>query len=221
MKEYFEILQNCSLFEGVSSDDLPGMLSCLGANVKHINKGELIISEGDEAKYIGIVLDGSAQIEQTDYFGNRSITSALQATDIFGETFACAGVGKMPLDVVCLEDADVMFIDCIRITHSCSNACDFHRQIIYNMMRVMAQKNLVFHRKIEIVSKRSTREKLLAYLNAEVKQRGTNSFEIPYDRQQLADYLLVERSGLSCEIGKLRAEGIIECRKNRFTLLTK
>ena len=122
-------------------------------------------------------------------------------------------------DVIASENTEVMFIDCDRITRSCTNSCEFHRQIIYNLMRVVARKNLMFHQKIEITSKRTTREKLLAFLMIQAKKHQSRSFEIAYDRQELADYLQVERSGLSAEISKLRKEGIIDNRKNHFVLL--
>ncbi|MBQ8558470.1 MAG: Crp/Fnr family transcriptional regulator [Tyzzerella sp.] len=219
MKKYFEILRKCSLFDDIADENLMAMLGCLGASVKNFHKKEMIMAEGEPAIYIGILLTGAAQIEQTDYYGNRSIVAGLQPSELFGETFACAGVKTMPVDVVANEDTEIMFIDCLRITQSCSNACEFHRQMIYNLMKVVATKNLVFHQKIVITSKRSTREKLMAYLLLQAKKNDSNSFGIPYDRQGLADYLGVERSGLSAEISKLRKEGMIECKRNHFELL--
>lgn len=216
MEKYLEILRKCSLFNGIEDENLIGMLGCLRAKVNHYEKNEAVIAEGEPAKYVGIVLSGGVQIEQTDYYGNRSIVAAIEPSELFGESFACAGVKRIPVDVVAKEESEIMFVDCLRITQSCSNACSFHQQIIYNLMKVVATKNLMFHQKIEITSKRSTREKLMTYLLLQAKKHNSNSFEIPYDRQGLADYLEVERSGLSAEIGKLRKEGVIECRKGWF-----
>lgn len=112
-----------------------------------------------------------------------------------------------------------MLLDCGRITRACSNACTFHQQIIFNLLRIIAGKNLEFHQKIEILSRRTTREKLMNYLMQQGKKCGSSEFYVPYDRQELADYLEVDRSGLSVEIGKLRREGIVENRKNYFRLL--
>ncbi len=112
-----------------------------------------------------------------------------------------------------------MFIDCRRIMHSCSNVCGFHQQMIFNLMKNLALKNIMFHQKIEITSKRSTKEKLMTYLNLQAKKHKSNKFFIPFNHQELADFLEVERSGLSAEISKLRKEGIIESEKNRFTIL--
>ena len=123
------------------------------------------------------------------------------------------------MDVSAAEASEIMIIDCSHILHTCKNNCEFHQRLIFNLMRDIAQKTIIFHRKIEITSKRTTRDKLMTYLSIMAKETGTSIFEIPFDRQELADYLDVERSGLSSEISKLRAEGIIECEKNKFRLL--
>lgn len=219
MKEYFNVLRRCALFSDIEDENLPAMLSCLNAVVKSFGKKQTILAEGEPARYICIVLTGSAQIEQTDYFGNRSIVARVLPSELFGEAFACAGAESIPVNVTALEDTQILFIDCLRITLQCSNNCSFHRQMIYNLMKVVATKNLIFHQKIQITSKRTTREKLLAFLHLQAKQHDSSRFEVPYDRQELADYLQVDRSGLSAEISKLRREGIIKSHKNRFELL--
>lgn len=219
MKKYLEILQHCSLFEDISPVDLLTMLDCLDAQVRRFEKRALLVVEGDEAVRIGIVLEGAVCIEQTDYFGSRTIVGRVGPGELFGESFACAGVSAMPLDVTAAEACTVLFVDRSRILRTCCNACAFHQQLIYNLMRTMARKNLAFHQRLSITAQRTTREKLLAYLALQAKQAGSSSFCIPFDRQQLADYLLVERSGLSAEISRLRAEGVLECRRNHFTLL--
>lgn len=219
MKKYFSTLRRCPLFEGISDEDLLPMMSCVGGKVKKFLKKENIFSEGDCARQVGIMLGGKAQIVRVDYFGNRSIMESVSEAELFGESFACGGASEIPVDVVATEDCEVLLMDCERITRACSNACSFHQQLIFNLMKVMAVKNLRFHQKIEITSKRTTREKLMTYLMLEAKKNHSDSFEIPYDRQELADYLEVERSGLSAEIGKLRREGVLLSEKNRFTLL--
>ena len=143
----------------------------------------------------------------------------IEPTQIFGESFACADEKKMPVDIVASEDSEILMVDCQRVIHSCSNACDFHRHIIFNLLKIVAKKNILFNQKIEITSKRTTREKLLTYLLQQAKKTGSDEFSIPYDRQELADYLEVDRSGLSVEIGKLKKEGIIDNRKNIFKML--
>lgn len=219
MKKYFEILRKCPLFQGIADSDLFMMLECLGARVVQFRKKETIIAEGQPAKYIGIILTGSAQIVRVDYFGNRSIVADIRPPELFGESFACANVSAIPIDVVAAEDTEAMLIDCLRVTQPCGSSCRFHQQMVYNLLKIMATKNLMFHQKIEITSKRTTREKLMAYLLLQAKKNNSTSFEIPYNRQELADYLEVERSGLSVEISKLCRQGIIEAEKKSFKIL--
>ncbi len=219
MKKYFEVLQKCPLFRQIEEEKLDTLLHCLGARVETFGKKYTIIAEGNPAKYIGIVLSGSAQIVRNDYYGNRSIVTGVEPSEVFGEAFACAEVPAIPVTIVANEPCEVMLIDCNHIMHTCSNACGFHQQLIFNLMKDLAEKNIQFHQKLEITSKRSTREKLMAYLLLQAKKAGNNRFEIPFDRQELADYLEVDRSGLSAEISKLRREGILKSEKKQFELL--
>ena len=159
------------------------------------------------------------QISQVDYYGNRSILSNVAPSQVFAESFACAELGSVPVTITANEPCEVMLIDCAHILHTCSNNCGFHRQLIFNLMKSLAEKNVMFHQKIEITSKRSTREKLMSYLMMQAKAEKSSSFDIPFDRQALADYLEVDRSGLSAEISKLRKEGVLRSRKNHFELL--
>lgn len=219
MERFFPVLENCPLFDGILPHDLSAMLSCLGTRVTRIRKNQIIFSEGDPANYVGIVLSGSARIVKEDFYGNRSIVARIEPAGLFGESFACAGVNTLPVSVIAAEDSEVMIIDCRRITHCCTNACEFHNRMIFNLLKVVATKNLAFNQKIDIISKRTTREKLMTYLMSQAKLHGSNTFTIPYDRQALADYLAVERSAMSAEISKLRKDGVILCEKSRFTLL--
>lgn len=219
MKKYLEVLKKCPLFFGIDDESLLRMLTCLGAKVDSFDKKYTIFREGTPAKYVGIVLSGEAQITQNDYYGNRTILSNIKPSELFAEAFAAAGVTSMPVSVIASQQSEIMFIDCAHILHTCQNGCGFHHQLIYNLMKDLADKSIMFHQKIDIISKRTTREKLFSYLMVCSKKAGKTSFTIPFDRQELADYLGVDRSGLSVEISKLRAEGILESRKNHFKLL--
>ena len=218
MKKYQKILEKCSLFDGIEAEHLLRMLSCLGARVMQLDEKYTLFTEGSEARYVAVVLSGSVQTVQLDYYGNRSILSEARVGELVGDEFACAEVRSIPVSVIASEACEVMLLDCSHILRTCSNACGFHHRLIYNLMKGLAKKSLDFHRRIEITSKRTTREKLLAYLGACSREAGSESFTIPFDRQELADYLEVERSGLSSEIGKLKREGIIDTRKNWFRL---
>ena len=219
MKKYLRILRNCPLFFGIADEDLLRMLSCMGARVDFYDKKYTIFPEGIRAKYIGILLSGEAQIVRVDYNGNRSIISEIQPSELFGEAFACAQVSSLPVSVIASEPCEVMLVDCSHVLHTCQNGCSFHSQMIYNLMRDLAEKTLKYHKKSEIISGRSTRDKLMNYLTITAREVGSDSFDISFDRQELADYLEVDRSGLSAEIGKLKKEGVLDCRKNHFELL--
>lgn len=221
MKKYLNILKKCPLFYGINEEELLRLLSCLGAVVEQFDKKYTVLREGDSARYIGIVLSGSVQIIQIDYFGNRNIITEIGTSELFGEAFACAEIEKMPVQIIANEPSEIMLIDSAHIIHTCSNACGFHQKLIFNLMKDLSQKTLLFHSKLDIVSKRTTRDKLLAYLFNEAKRKESNSFNIPFDRQELADFLGVDRSGLSVEIGRLKKEGIIDSHKNHFTLIKK
>lgn len=219
--KYLPVLQKCPLFRGVDSVQLPALLECLGAKTLTADKRQTVLREGEPARFVGVVLEGSVQIQQEDYFGNRSILGLAGPGELFGESFACAGTDSLPVSVVAAQESIILLVDCRRVISPCEKACGFHRSILSNLMQVMARKNLAFHQKLQITSRRTTREKLLAYLNAQAKAQGSATFTIPFDRQELADYLGVDRSGLSVEISRLRAEGVLECQKNRFILLEK
>jgi len=219
LKKYLKVLRKCPLFSTIEDDSLLRMLVCLGAKVEFFDKKYTILGEGTPAKYIGIVLSGSAQIAQVDYFGNRSILSEIGPSEVFAEAFACAETKELPVSVIANEPSEVMLIDCSHILHTCQNHCGFHQQLIYNLMKDLAANTLLFHQRIEITSKRSTRDKLMTYLLMQAKKVDSNSFDIPFDRQELADYLEVDRSGLSAEIGKLKKERVIDSYKNHFVLL--
>lgn len=219
MKNNFEILTKCPLFRGIEQNSLVAMLSCLGARVEKYKKAQTVLSEGSQAKYIGIVLAGSIQISRLDYNGNRSILTKLHSSDMLAEAFACSGISALPVEAITTAESEVMLIEVGRITHTCNKNCGFHNKMILNLLQSVSLKNIILNQKIEIISKRNTRQKLMTYLLIEAKKQNSKSFVIPYNRQELADYLEVDRSGLSAEISKLRNEGIIKCDKNAFIVL--
>ncbi|MBQ8237651.1 MAG: Crp/Fnr family transcriptional regulator [Oscillospiraceae bacterium] len=219
MKQFNPVLERCALFDGIRMEDLSAMLGCIGGHTVNVARGQSVYREGDPATHVGMVLSGAVRLVREDFYGNRSIVAHIAPAELFGETYACAGVASLPVSVVADEDSTVLLMDCRRITTTCSSACAFHNRIIHNLLRLVAVKNLVFDQKIQVTSKRTTREKLMAFLLNQAKLHGSNSFTIPYDRQELADYLEVDRSGLSAEISKLRREGVLASDKNQFTLL--
>ena len=148
MKKYMQILKKCPLFSDIGEDSLIKMLSCLGARVLKFEKTFTVFAEGSSAKYIGIVLSGEVQVTNLDYYGNRSIISVMGPSQIFGESFACAELKAIPVSVVASEDSEIMLIDSSHIIHTCQNNCGHHQQLIFNLMRDLAEKSLSFHQKI-------------------------------------------------------------------------
>jgi CRP-like cAMP-binding protein len=167
---------------------------------------------------VGIVLSGAVQVVREDYYGNRSVLTDVGPGELFAEVFACAEVDAMPVSAIARKAGSVMLLDCRRVLTGCARGCASHQQIIHNLLKVVAQKNLELGRKIQFMSQKTTRDKLMAYLLDQAKRQGRPDFTIPYDRQALADFLGVERSAMSTEIGKLRQAGVLESRGSWFCL---
>lgn len=219
MLEYIGIFEKCPLFDGISAAEYSKLLACLHAKTRNYRKNEMIFTEGEKARYIGVVLTGSVQISRTDYFGNRSILATVETAELFGESFACAEVAAIPICAEAQTDTTVLLLEFQKLADTNAPVCGLHGKLIFNLLKITASKNLLLHQKLEITAKRTTKEKLMAYLLLQAKKAGSRCFTVPFDRQALADYLEVDRSGLSVEIGKLRRAGVLKCSKNRFELL--
>ena len=219
MQEFLPILRRTPLFTGVADADILKMLTCLDAQCTAFERRRIIFCEGILPKKMGLVLSGTVLVERVDRNGNRSILQEIGTGGLFGEAFACAGAQSLPVTMVAGEKCKVLSLDAFHVLHTCQQHCPHHQAMIFNLMKELARKNMEFHDRIDITSRRSTREKLLTYLDICSKKEGARRFFIPFDRQELADYLEVDRSGLSAEIGKLRREGVLVSRKNEFELL--
>lgn len=217
MEEYFPLLQTVELFSGITAAELSPLLSCLGAVVNGYARGQAVFASGESIRCFGILLSGQVQVVQNDYYGNRSILGQFGPGDLVGESFACAD-SPLPVDVIATADSEALLIDCRRLASPCEKACGFHHRLVQNMMRVLSRKNIVLTRKMQITSRRTTREKLLAYLAAEAVKNRSHQFEIPFNRQELADYLNVERSAMSVELSRLRSDGLLDFSRNHFVL---
>ena len=220
MREYLALLGQSPLFHGISPQELEGMLPCLGARELRADKHQMIFRAGDPARWVGLVLSGAVHVIQEDYYGNRSLVALLQPPQLFGEAFSCAGVDTLPVTVEAAQDSRILLLDCQRVLTTCDDACVFHRRLVTNLLKVVAAKNLMLTQKLSLLSKRTTREKLMAYLAAEAQRVGSPSFTLSLDRQALADYLGVDRSAMSAELSKLRRDGLLQC-KGRHVVLQK
>jgi len=216
MKKVYGIVRFNPLFNGIGYSEFEQMLRCIDAGTKTFVKGEYLLLSGDLIDYIGLILSGSVRVIKEDVDGNAAILTELAAPEIFGEVFACAGVAHSPVTVQASGDCEVLYLNYRKVISSCSSACHFHSRLIENMLESIAKKTMLMSEKIEILSKRTTREKLLAFFDF---QRGAaKKFAIPYNREELARYLCVDRSAMSNELGKMRDEGLLSFHKNVFEL---
>ena len=219
LEKYISVLKKSIIFNGLSDEEIRATLIDLTPKKISYEKGNFIIRNGDIIKSFGIMISGKAIVIKEDFWGNRSVISELLSGDIFAETFACLKNSIAEISVEALEKTEVMFFNVEKILEGNIKSEDCQRKIIRNMLVNLAKKNLNFTRKIEHIKKKTIREKLLSYLSGESMKNNSLTFEIPFNRQQLADYLSVDRSALSTEIGKLQKDGIVKCKKNKFTLL--
>ena len=208
MKKYLPILKNTKLFAGVIEKEVELMFSCLNARLCSYKKDEYVLRQGEHVNQIGVLVDGSLNVQNEDYWGNRSIIRQISIGDMFGESFISPDSGALLNDVVATSNSAVIFFDANRVITTCPSSCRFHAAVVQNMFFHISQENKKLVQKISHMSKRSTREKLLSYLSEEAKRQSSSSFFIPFNRQELADFLSVDRSAMSNELSKMRDDGI-------------
>lgn len=206
-----EILRNCLLFQGLSDDEVQEILKRISAHRRMWDKQEILFYAGDQITHAGIVLQGELHIFCEDFWGNQTILADLQPGDLFGEVFACLPGCIADVCVRAVQPTEVLYLD---IQHL---LC-IHPQAAHNFIRILAQKNRILNQKIHHLTQRGIRRKLLSYLSEQCTLSGKTKFCIPFNRQQLADYLSVDRTALSAELSRLRKEGILTFHKNQFTL---
>ncbi|MCL2324602.1 MAG: Crp/Fnr family transcriptional regulator [Actinomycetia bacterium] len=217
-EDYNLLIHLSPLFQGISADELAALLDCLGVRRRSYRKGSYIFTAGQHITDMGLLLSGQLDILQDDVWGNRRILERVTAGEMFGTAFTCADIARIPISVQAIQPSEVMLFDYRKVITTCNSACGFHTQLISNMLRLLASKSVSMMDKIENVTRRSTREKLLSFLSQQAHRRQTRSFDIPFNRQELAEYLAVDRSALSTELGRLRDEGVLRFHKNHFEL---
>ncbi|MBQ4154512.1 MAG: Crp/Fnr family transcriptional regulator [Clostridia bacterium] len=192
---------------------------CTGHCASWLLTGEYVLRQGEYLNDIVVLVEGALHIQKDDYWGNRSILGQIAVGEMFGEAYVAPESGVLLNDVVAIEDSTVMFFDVKRIITTCPTACRFHLMVVQNMFFAISEKNRKLVQKLGHMSKRSTREKLISYLSEQAKKQNSASFTIPFNRQQLADFLSVDRSAMSNELCKMRDDGLLEFDKNKFKLL--
>ena len=218
MEQYLFILRNSQFFQGMTEEEILSVLHCVNATVQHKQKDEYILRVGDRTESMGLVLRGSVLVLQEDLWGHRNIMHRIGPGEYFAEPFAATAGSVLNVSVVADEDSEIMMLNMERFLKTCPHACAHHGRMVRNLVSVMARRVLDLNEKLTHMAKRSTREKLLSYLSAESIRQGKLAFTIPYDRQQLADYLSVERAAMSVELGKLQKEGLLKTNRNHFEL---
>lgn len=213
-------LGTTGLFKGIDTADTKTMLTCLGCIQRQYKKGESIYHSGDFADSAGFVITGGVYIEQTDIWGNQNILSHAGSGELFAEAYASVPDEPLMVNVVASADADILFLQINKILSVCPSGCAFHSRLIKNLLAVISGKNLLLTRKINHITPKSIRGRVVAFLSDQAKIHGRLTFDIPFNRQHLADYLCVDRSALSKELGKMQQEGLISYDKHHFCLNT-
>ena len=218
MKEMLSVLRTSGIFSGISEEETEKMLHCLEVRPETFQKDEYILRAGDRVEAFGLVITGKVLIIQEDFWGNRNILAAVGAGHCFAETFACSPGAVLNVSVMAQTNVQVLFLNVKRILTTCPSTCSHHSRMIRNLLSELAEKNLRLNEKITHLGQRSRRAKILSYLSAEAQRHSSAEFDIAFSRQQLADYLSVDRSGLSMELSRMQEEGLLEYRKNHFKL---
>lgn len=211
---------NIELFSGINESNMLSLLKCLGINTKKYKKSSVIIPFETKITSIGIVLEGSIEVIKEDINGNKIILAKLSENGIFAENIVCAGIEKSPIKVTATSNCEILFIPFEKVLSTCTNTCHFHKQLIQNMLKVIASKNILLNLQIDLLGKKTTKEKLFTYLRTQMETAKNNRFLIPYNRNELADFLCVDRSAMSRELCKMRDDGIISFNKNYFEILS-
>lgn len=220
MEKYLNQIKNSPVFFGMKDDELKGILECFNARVRSYDTGEFIIREGDIIKCIYLILEGSVNIEKDSWWGRRIIISQLKRNDNLALAFVASKNTESQVDAVAEEKTKLLILNYEKCTSMCQNACTRHKILINNLFEILSRENIELIQKIENISQKTIRDKILTYLSNEAKKRKSNIFELTFNRQDLADYLNADRSALSYELSKLQKEGVIRFSKNKFELLS-
>lgn len=220
LEKYYNQIKNSPVFYGMNDEELRGLLECFNARIRRYEKDEMIIRQGDMIANIYLILDGEVNIEKDSYWGRRIIISRLSRNDNLALSFVGSKDVESSVDAIAIKDTLVLVLSYEKCTSMCQNACTRHKVLINNLFQILSKENIELIQKIENVSQKTIRDKLLTYLSNEAQKRHSNNFDIHFNRQDLADYLNVDRSAMSFELSKLQKEGLIEYNKNHFELLS-
>ena len=212
-------LRQAALFQSLEPKELEALMLCMQPSIRQYERGDFLFHAGDPAGSLTILLEGYVHVLHENYWGNRTIVARLGPGGLFGEAFSYAHVEHIPVSVQAAEPTRAAYFDILRLSTTCSKACPHHAQIIHNLLHALAEKTVMLTEKNEIISQRTTREKVMAYLSAYATEKQCEDFSIPFSRQELAEYLAVDRSNLSRELSRMQRDGILTYQANHFHLL--
>ncbi len=218
MNDYTNVLNRSMLFKDISDDEKAAILGCLTYQIKEFRQGHVIALEGNEIRYFGLILEGSIDMIKEDVWGNRTLITRMSEGELFGETFACGIEQQSVVTFTAVGNVTVMMLPFMQVIHTCSNSCSFHEKLIRNLVHTIAMKNKSLMQKVEIITKKNLREKILAYLSIQAQMQNTRYFQIPLKRGELAQYLCADRSALTRELTQMREEHIIDFDRNTFRI---
>ncbi len=218
MEKYYSKIKNSPLFCGITDAELEKMLKCFGGYVKKYEDGDMIIRQGEIISKIYLILDGEVNVEKETYWGRRIIIQKLYANNNIGLALVASKNIEANINAVCVGHALILILNYEKCSRMCQNACMHHGVLISNLFKIISKENIELIEKIENISQKTIRDKLLTYLSNESQKHKSNIFEIPFNRQDLADYLNIDRSAMSFELSKLKSEGYINYKKNKFVL---
>lgn len=212
-------LSSTTLFRGITPEEIQTMMGCLQGITKEYPRGSIIHHFGECISTLGLVLSGSVSVENDDIWGNKTILDKIDVGNTFAENYACLPGEPLMVNIVAAEATEILFLNTDYMLRVCSRTCGFHNRLIHNMLTISAQKNLNLSRRSLHTGPKTIRGRLLSYLSHQAVHHGSREFDIPFNRQQLADYLNVDRSAMSNELSKMQKEGLIISERNHFRIL--
>ncbi len=214
----YNILSKHPLFSGIIVGDIKHILNCMDSRRQHFEKGELIFVADYSIPKVGILLSGKAQIIKENYHGDKMIVGNIDSGSLFGETYASMSLSTIPVSVEALENCLVLLLDLDRMLKMCESTCPFHQKMISNLLKIIAVKNMQLNKKMSYITHKTIRGRLLAYLEDQAEEANSEKFEIPFNRNELSDYLCIDRSAMSRELSRMKKEGLLNFKKKTFHL---
>ncbi len=218
MKELLSAVRT-PLFDGIDLEGRCNLMGCVQGHVKDYPKGATIVFEEEQVRYVGLLLTGAVDMIKEDFWGSRTLLMRMGPGQVFGETFAWGDQSRSAVTFAAAENTRVLLLSFHKMLHTCTNDCLCHQRLSENMVRIIAEKNRELIRKVELLSKRTLREKLLAYLSQQAQVSGSAYFDVPLSRQELAQYLNADRSAMTRELSRMREEGLLDFDGRCFRLL--